>query len=80
MRTLISTIIVALASATPALAASGNDAKGSGILIFLFLGFAALIIVFQFIPGMVLFASMLKGLFTSAHKKSDSLPGTPGRK
>jgi len=46
------------------------DVNGSSFLLILFLGFAALIILFQFIPGMVLFATMLKGLFTPAPKKA----------
>jgi len=70
MRTLIRTILVTLALVAPALAAEGGVAKGSSILLILFLGFAALIIVFQFIPGLVLFFSMLKGIFTTAPKKA----------
>jgi hypothetical protein len=70
MRTLMKTIIVTLATVTPALAASGSEVNGTSILLILFLGFAALIIVFQFIPGLVLFVSMLKGLFTQSQKKA----------
>jgi hypothetical protein len=70
MRAILTTLAVTLACVTPALAASTNAAKGSSILLILFLGFGALIIVFQFIPGMVLFATMLKGLFTAAPKKA----------
>ena len=70
MRTLIRTLILILASVAPAFAANGSEAKGSTFLLVLFLGFAALIIVFQFIPGLVLFATMLKGLFTKAPKKA----------
>jgi hypothetical protein len=70
MRTLLRALIVTLASVAPALAANSNEAKGSSLLLILFLGFFALIIVFQFIPGMVLFATMLKGLFTRAPKKA----------
>jgi hypothetical protein len=70
MRTLIRTILATLAWVTPALATDGSVAKGSSILLILFLGFAALIIAFQFIPGLVLFFSMLKGLFTAAPKKT----------
>ena len=81
MRTLIRALIVTLASVAPALAANGSEAKGSTFLIILFLGFAALIIVFQFIPGLVLFATMLKGLFTRAPKKAEEpLSAKPGRK
>ncbi len=70
MKTLMRAITITLASVAPVLAAEGHGGKGTGILLVLFLGFAALIIVFQFIPGLVLFASMLKGLFTSAPKKT----------
>jgi hypothetical protein len=69
MGTLMRTAIVTLASVAPALAADGREVKGSSFLIILFLGFAALIIVFQFIPGLVLFVTMLKSLFTRGSKK-----------
>ncbi len=49
--------------ASQALAAAGGKGEGSSILIILFLTFGALIIVFQLIPGVVLFVSMIKGLF-----------------
>lgn len=71
MGTLMRTAIVTLASVTTALAANGSEVKGSSFLIILFIGFAALIIVFQFIPGLVLFVTMLKGLFTRAPKKAE---------
>ncbi len=70
MGTMLRTLAVTLAMVTPALAVNGNEVKGSPILLILFLGFGALIVVFQFIPGMVLFFSMLKGLFTAAPKKA----------
>lgn len=81
MRTLMRAIIITLASVAPALAATGSEMKGSSFLIVLFLGFAALIIVFQFIPGMVLFATMLKGLLTrSPRKAAETLSEKPGVK
>ena len=70
MGTMIRALVVTLALVTPALAANGNEVKGSSILFILFLGFGVLIVVFQFIPGMLLFFSMLKGLFTAAPKKA----------
>jgi hypothetical protein len=73
MRTLLRAILVTLASVAPALASNGKEVKGSMFLLILFLGFAALIVVFQFIPGLILFASMLKGLFTPAPKKARQL-------
>ena len=69
MTTLIGTLLATLGWVTPAIAASDSIVKGSSILLILFLGFFALIIVFQFIPGLVLFFSMLKGLFKAAPEK-----------
>ena len=81
MGTLIRAIIVTLASVAPVLAAKGREEKGSSFLLIIFLVFSALIIFFQFIPGMVLFATMLKGLFTRAPKKSaESLSEKQGGK
>ena len=70
MITLMRALLVTLASVAPVLAADGSEVKGSTLLLILFLGFAALIIVFQFIPGLVLFVTMLKGLFTREPKKA----------
>jgi len=81
MGTLIKALIVTLALVAPALASNGSEGKGSTILLILFLGFAALIVVFQFIPGLVLFFTMLKGIFTAAPKKaSATFPEEPGKK
>lgn len=51
--------------AVPALAASEGANAEIGWLGIIFLGFGALIIVFQFIPAVMLFGSMLKGLFSA---------------
>jgi hypothetical protein len=81
MRTLMRTVILILASVATPLAADGSVVKGSSILIILFLGFAALIIVFQFIPGLVLFTTLLKSLFTRVPKKAtENLSAKLGRK
>lgn len=71
MGTLMRTVILTLASVAQAFAANGSEVRGISFLLILFLGFAALIIVFQFIPGLVLFITMLKGLFTRASKKTE---------
>lgn len=64
----ICAILVGTASA--AHASGGAEGEGSSLLLALFLGFGALIIVFQFCPGGSLFCSMIKGLFTSASKEN----------
>jgi hypothetical protein len=63
MRTIIRTVIAMLAGVTPALAAKGGSVEESGLLMMAFLGFGAIIITFQFVPAMVLLASMIKGVF-----------------
>lgn len=77
MRTLIRTLTITLAWVVPALAATGGEAEGSGLLLILFLGFGALIIVFQFVPGLVLFGTMVKELFTPATKKAAAVAEEP---
>ncbi len=52
-----------------AFAETGTSDQG-GWLWTLFIGFGALIIVFQLIPATVLFGTMLKGLFTATTRKA----------
>lgn len=62
MKTAITTLLTTLA-ATAATAAAGTPAEGLGLLTWLFLGFGALIVVFQCVPALVLFAAMVRSLF-----------------
>ena len=70
MKTIFRTAAVTLAWTVPVLAANGSEADESGLLAILFLGFGALVLVFQLIPGLVLFGTMLKELFTPAPRKA----------
>jgi hypothetical protein len=64
---LLMTILAALTiNATPVLASSDQEPIGASLLVVLFLGFGALIVVCQLIPSLVLFYSMIKGLFDGA--------------
>ena len=63
MKTLIRTTSLILAWVVPALAASGGEADGNGLLLYLFIGIVATIVVFQLTPAMILFATMMKELF-----------------
>jgi len=67
-----STVILSLVTSTSALASSGatNKVFISGPLILLFLGFCALVVVFQCIPAIIMFYGMIKGIFTAADKKT----------
>jgi len=61
MRALITTIAGTLAPVT-AFAASGLSEDNSGIFVWVFLGFCALIVVAQIIPAVLLMTGMVKGL------------------
>lgn len=67
MRTLIS-FLISLGSTTTAFAASGADQDSTGIFFWLFIGFASMIISFQFVPGILMFVGMAKGLFSKTIK------------
>lgn len=72
LKTAILTAI--MLTTTPALASRDLETAGTSLLVLLFLGFGALIIVCQLVPSLTLFCSMLKGLFsTAAH---DTIPKT----
>jgi hypothetical protein len=60
MRALITTIIGTIAPAT-AFAANGLSEDNSGIFVWVFLGFCALIVVAQVIPAVLLMTGMVKG-------------------
>ncbi len=64
MKTLLRAMFVTLIWIASALAATGAGAKGGSLLITIFLGFGALIIVCQLIPCFILFGAMIKGLFS----------------
>jgi hypothetical protein len=67
---LITIVALIMIAATPGLASSGQETMGTGLMALLFLGFGSLIVVCQLIPGVMLFCSMLKGLFNGAATKS----------
>ncbi len=69
MKKQIITLTLALSAATGnAFAGFGTSVAGDGLVGKLFLAFLAAIVVFQLLPGLTLFAAMLKGMFRGAHK------------
>lgn len=66
MKTL-ATIIGLLAPAT-AFAATGARADNSGLFVWIFLGFCALIVVAQVIPAILLMFGMAKGVAAAARE------------
>ena len=72
MRTL-ATIMATLAPAT-AMAANGIGEDTSGIFVWVFLGFCALIIVAQIVPAVLLMTGMVKGVVSVV--KEELAPAT----
>jgi len=70
MKTLTKSLIASLAWAMPALAAGQVHDEGGSVMVVLFLGFGALIVVFQLFPGLALFTVMLKEILTGSRKKA----------
>ena len=62
MRALITTIVGTLAPVSAFAAASGLREDNSGIFVWVFLGFCALIVVAQVIPAVLLMTGMVKGV------------------
>jgi hypothetical protein len=74
MKNVIRNSLIILAGfSTTAYAATEAVGGGSSFLLTLFIGFFALIIVFQLVPAVLLFAGMLKGLFVREHKAEKPL-------
>ena len=55
-------------SASAAFAASGVHGQETGLLVYLFIGFFALIVVSQLVPAVILFIGMVRGLFVHSEK------------
>ena len=70
MKNFMGKVLLALAAGTTtAYAAAGAESTGPGFLTIAFLGFLAVIIAIQFIPGLILFFGMLRGIFSATEKK-----------
>ncbi len=70
MKRTMTTLGALMAMATPAIAAGGMETEGTSMFTILFVGFGALIVVGQLIPGIVLFGGMVKGLFGKGTTKT----------
>jgi hypothetical protein len=77
--TVQNTLFSLFGSTSVAFAAGGPETEGSGLLLILFIVFGALIILFQTAPGMVLFSSMMKGIFSVFAPKSAKTSNTDGK-
>ncbi len=73
MQTIV--IVIALLGITTslALAGEGGETIGSSLLVILFLGVGAFIVICQLIPGVMLFCSMMKGLFGKEEERKEQI-------
>jgi len=63
MRAIITTTLATIATAAPVAAfAAGGRVDDSGIFVWVFLGFCALIVVSQIVPAVLLMFGMVKGV------------------
>jgi len=68
---MITLILLSFGLATNCFAAMSATRTGAGFLVWLFVGFIALFVVSQLIPGIILTAGLIKGLF--AKKESPAM-------
>lgn len=70
MKTLLTSLVLLLVAVSPALAVDTSKTYNSGILILLFVGFCALLIVAQLVPAVLALLGMTKeAAKSSAGKK-----------
>ena len=67
--TLRNTLVALFTFSSSAFAAGSSSATGGGLLLSLFIGFFALIIVCQLVPATIMLIGTLKGLFGRDHKE-----------
>ena len=67
----LTTIMGILAPAT-AFAASGAAEEGSGIFVWIFLGFFALIVIGQLVPAVMLITGLVKGITAKKAIKTET--------
>jgi hypothetical protein len=64
-------MIMGILAPVSAFAASGTSEDGSGIFVWIFLGFFALIIVGQLVPAVMLMLGLVKGATSKSEAKSE---------
>jgi len=67
----LATIMGIIAPAT-AFAASAPGNEGSGVFVWIFLGFFAMIVVGQLVPAIMLITGLVKGITSKTEAKSEA--------
>lgn len=73
-RTVMTTVVFCLAWISPALAVDTSKVYASGILVTIFLGVCALIVVAQMVPALMLLMGAIKALFSGKARKEAAVP------
>ena len=71
---IINALVLLLGSVSSAFAASGAREDNSGIFVWVFLGFCALIVVMQLVPAVLMMLGMAKGLRKESSREQKALP------
>lgn len=70
MRAISAMLTTLMITASQAMAAGGApEGEGLGILAACFIGFGIMVVMFQFIPGIMLMVGMLKGVLSFGRKE-----------
>ena len=69
MKTITTFLLLLLVSVAYALPSAGTEIEGLGPMTAFFIAFGILIVFSQFIPGLRLFAEMLRKIFLSTDRK-----------
>lgn len=70
MKRTMTTLGALMAMATPAMAAGAAETEETSLFIFILLGFGALIVAFQVIPGLFMLSAMIRGIFSKGETKT----------
>ena len=72
MRAISAMLTTLMITASQAMAAGGApEGEGLGILAACFIGFGIMIVIFQFVPGIMLMIGMLKGIVSLGRKDAN---------
>jgi hypothetical protein len=73
MKTISTIVLSLLVTVSYALASGSAEVEGLGLMGAFFIAFGVLIVLHQFIPGLMLLGGMLKGIFSPTGKKAPNV-------
>jgi len=77
MKTAISIIFLVLAAISPVFAGNTAEVYKSGILVSVFVGISALIVVVQLVPALIMILEFIKSLMSEHRKENTIAKSTP---